>query len=111
MLRTLGRIFYAMSLGSIILSLGTQWRMKNSVSKSRWMMWRKMPIDAQSERISIFYGLWAPTFAIMGKILEDMSREVELREGLSMASTGGGMANSFNQSSDQRSKATSGQGL
>jgi len=80
MLRILGRICYGLSGASILLSLGSQFRLTNAVAKTR-MLRGKAPTTARSERLSIFFGLWAPTFAILGKVLEDAGREMELKQG------------------------------
>ena len=72
--RTLGRICYALGLASIVLSLRTQYATNSAEAKTRFFFQRPST-DSRSERQSIFFGLWAPTFAIAGKILEDMGRE------------------------------------
>ena len=79
MLRILGRVCYGLSAASILLSLGTQFRMTEASAKTRLFL-KKSPSTARSERQSIFFGLWAPTFAIAGKVLEDMARENDLRQ-------------------------------
>jgi hypothetical protein len=79
MLRSLGRICYGLSAASILLSLGTQFRMTEPSAFAR-LFAKKSPSTARSEHQSIFFGLWAPTFAIAGKILEDMAREMDMRQ-------------------------------
>jgi hypothetical protein len=80
MLRILGRVCYGLSAASIVLSLGSQFRMSEMQGKARFFLLKKPPTTPRSERQSIFFGLWAPTFAIAGKILEDAAREQELRQ-------------------------------
>lgn len=99
MLRWLGRTCYVLSLASIGLSLGTQWRMSTTKSKVNWLT-RGKPSDSGSERMSIFYGLWAPTFAIAGKIFEDMGREQEMTTmNPSFGTTS--VSNGYNQTAEQ----------
>jgi hypothetical protein len=87
MFRTLGRFCYGLSAASILLSIGTQFRMTEvNSARTQWFFQRRPPTSARSERQSIFFGLWAPTFAIVGKILEDMGREAEMRQALDTVS-------------------------
>ena len=52
---------YAASLLSVGLSIGI------------WLV-RRGEDRAAAERFGIFVGLWAPTLAIMGKVIEDRER-------------------------------------
>lgn len=99
MLRWLGRTCYVLSIASIGLSLGTQWRMLNTKSKVNWLFRGKLS-DSTSERMSLFYGLWAPTFAIAGKIFEDMGREQDVTTMNPNFGTTS-VANGYNQTAEQ----------
>jgi hypothetical protein len=79
MLRILGRVCYGLAGASVLLSLGSQFRMIEPQAKARAFM-KRPPTTPRSERQSIFFGLWAPTLAIAGKILEDAAREIEQRQ-------------------------------
>jgi hypothetical protein len=52
---------YAASVISVLLSIGV------------WLI-RRDEDRANAERFGIFVGLWAPTLAIFGKVLEDRER-------------------------------------
>jgi len=70
MFRTLGRIFYGLSLGSIVLSIA-MWRQGQPKPTGLARIWQH-PDYAASERVATFVGLWAPTLALAGKVLEDL---------------------------------------
>lgn len=53
---------YAASLLSVLLSIGI------------WLV-RRDGDRGNAERFGIFVGLWAPTLAIFGKVLEDRERQ------------------------------------
>ena len=76
MYRLLGRICYGLSAASIVFSLGAQFKMLQGISKKPqgWFQ-GSQKTNAQSERQGIFFGLWAPTLAIAGKILDDMGNK------------------------------------
>jgi hypothetical protein len=102
MLRTIGRICYALGLASIFLSLGSQWRMGTAKANMNRFM-RGKPSDPRSERMSIFFGLWAPTFFITGKILEDLGRETDMAGGMqgSFGGQASATANGYNQAAER----------
>lgn len=56
---------YAASLLSVLLSIFL------------WLT-RKDEDRSNAERFGIFVGLWAPTLAIFGKVLEDRERHLEV---------------------------------
>lgn len=101
MLRILGRVCYGLAGASVLLSLGSQFRMMEPQAKGRLMM-KRPPTTARSERQSIFFGLWAPTLAIAGKILEDAAREQELRQRQGQRST---LSSNNYDAADQQSPA------
>jgi hypothetical protein len=80
--RTLGRICYGLSITSIGLSLLMRLRMKGIQPQTRFFLFQRAPTDTATEHLSIFLGLWAPTFGIAGKILEDMGRDQNLHRGI-----------------------------
>ncbi len=99
MFRLLGRICYGLSAVSIVLSLGTQFRMTQGKSaKAQAFFQRRPPTSPRSERQSIFFGLWAPTLAIFGKVLEDMGREQEMRRMIDSPATSQKSNNGYDRS-------------
>ncbi len=102
MLRILGRVCYGLSGASILLSLGSQFLMTNTLAKTRFLRGKTLTTP-RSERLSIFFGLWAPTFAIVGKILEDAAREMELKQGKF-----GAIANNSYDTAEQQTLAAAG---
>lgn len=84
MYRALGRVFYGLSVGSIILSL-IVWLQRQNRPRGLGRYFFRPNRDA-AERRGIFMGLWAPTLAIVGKALDDMewqSRQVAAKKGAS----------------------------
>jgi hypothetical protein len=106
MFRFLGRVCYGLSAASILLSLGTQFRMAQANTTNVQKFFRRGPSTTpRSERQSIFYGLWAPTFAIAGKILEDMGREQEMRQMIDSTATHQNSNNTYDRSEQQLTSA------
>ncbi|MBA3826082.1 MAG: hypothetical protein H0X24_19555 [Ktedonobacterales bacterium] len=106
MYRFLGRLCYGLSAASVLLSLGTQFRMAQGKSaKAQAFFQRRPPTNPRSERQSIFFGLWAPTLAIFGKVLEDMGREQEMRQALDGTTTSQKSINGFDRSEQQLTSA------
>ena len=70
MFRIIGRIFYGLSAASVTLSLVLWLQRQRRPSGIAQLLWR--PNYSAAERAGTFVGLWAPTLAIAGKVLEDM---------------------------------------
>jgi hypothetical protein len=80
MYRMMGRVFYGLSIGSVALSLVLWMQRQNQPKGLVRLLWR--PNYEASERVGTFVGLWAPTLAIFGKVMEDMEKPATTNKGV-----------------------------
>ena len=81
-LSTTAKVCYGLSAASIVLSVGVWNRISIALpfaSKKAKAKISSKPSEKQyheSQRLGAFVGLWAPTFAVAGKVLDDASERV-----------------------------------
>ena len=79
-LSTTAKVCYGLSAASIVLSVGVWNRVSvKSPFAGKKAKFTPKPSEKQyheSQRLGAFVGLWAPTFAVAGKILDDASERV-----------------------------------
>ncbi|MBA3825656.1 MAG: hypothetical protein H0X24_17380 [Ktedonobacterales bacterium] len=84
-LATTAKVFYGLSVASVILSVGI-WNRVSTPKLGKKQGKRVAKVQAterqyrEAQQLGAFVGLWAPTFAVLGKVLDDVSERAAISE-------------------------------
>lgn len=84
-LATTAKVFYGLSIASVILSVGIWNRVSTAkLGKKQGKRIAKVQTSErqyrEAQQLGAFVGLWAPTFAVLGKVLDDASERAAISD-------------------------------